>query len=75
LDIPPTPIKSLIRAKEIAEEKLDYVYLGNVEGQEYRNTYCPNCKEEVISRNYNVVQINLDGKKCSNCGQEIKVIL
>ncbi|OCL27803.1 AmmeMemoRadiSam system radical SAM enzyme [Orenia metallireducens] len=75
LDIPPTSIDSLIRAKEIADKKLDYVYLGNVEGQEYRNTYCPKCNKEVISRNYNSVQINLDGKSCSNCGQEIKVIL
>lgn len=30
LDLPPTPIETLHRAKAIAEKKLKYVYLGNV---------------------------------------------
>ncbi|MGB9826108.1 MAG: AmmeMemoRadiSam system radical SAM enzyme, partial [Desulfofundulus sp.] len=31
-DLPPTPLETLKRAREIALEKLHYVYLGNVPG-------------------------------------------
>jgi pyruvate formate lyase activating enzyme len=50
LALPSTPSSSLLRAKEIAREKLDYVYVGNIELDDCSNTYCPSCKALLIKR-------------------------
>ncbi len=50
-NLPPTPIETLRRAREIGlEEGLHYVYTGNVPGDEGENTYCPTCKKLLIRR-------------------------
>lgn len=57
LDVPRTPLKTLLRAYEIGlEEGLKYVYIGNVDSQMYESTYCPNCKKKVISRSGTIGQ-------------------
>jgi len=49
--VPPTPIGVLEKAREIGlEEGLEYVYLGNVHGHAYENTYCPRCGNLLIRR-------------------------
>lgn len=70
-----TPISTLEKAHEIAENKgLDYVYLGNVPGHDWDNTYCPNCEELLISRSgFSISEYNLDDKKCPKCGKEISI--
>ncbi|NIQ06058.1 MAG: radical SAM protein, partial [Candidatus Korarchaeota archaeon] len=41
--IPSTPIKTLEKAYDTAKETgLNYVYVGNLPGHPYENTYCPN---------------------------------
>jgi pyruvate formate lyase activating enzyme len=50
LDLTPTPSPTLRRAKEIAKDKLDYVYVGNIELDDCSNTYCPSCKSLLIKR-------------------------
>ncbi len=67
----PTPIKSLVKSLEIAKNTgLFFVYLGNLVGTEYENTYCPNCSKLVIRRSgFNVEIIGLNRKgKCNQCG-------
>ena len=73
LSLPATSLETLQRGKEIARKYLNYVYIGNVWGIDI-NTYCPQCKNEIIDRNDdgNIVGIN-DGK-CSKCGNDIKLI-
>ncbi len=44
-DVPPTPIDTLQKAFEIASEKLDFVYLGNIPAK--IETRCPSCKKVV----------------------------
>jgi pyruvate formate lyase activating enzyme len=58
---------------EIADEKLDYVYLGNLRSGEGQNTLCPGCKTEVIERiGYDTRIIGLDGEgRCRNCKQQV----
>ncbi len=73
MDLPPTNLESLFRAKTIAEERLNYVYLGNIDDSKYRSTYCPDCKREVITRDYGKASVNLEGKQCPNCGREISI--
>lgn len=67
-NLPPTPLTTLKKAKEIAlEEGLKYVYIGNVI-EEDQNTYCHNCKKLIIERKgYSILKTNLDNNKCKYC--------
>ncbi len=70
LDTPPTPIKTLALAREIAiKNGLHYVYTGNVHDSIGGNTYCTYCKEVLIKRNwYSILTYNLDNNGlCINC--------
>ena len=50
-DAPPTPVATLEQGRNIASaEGLNYVYVGNVPGHRYENTYCPNCNTLLIER-------------------------
>lgn len=67
-----TPIRSLLRAREIGRETgLRYVYLGNVfqeEGAE--DTICPGCGRDVIRRRgLTVVENRLRAGRCPDCSQ------
>ncbi|OFW59512.1 MAG: AmmeMemoRadiSam system radical SAM enzyme [Candidatus Solincola sediminis] len=76
MTIEPTPLSSLERAKEIASEKLYYVYLGNVAAGDASNTHCPRCRNLLISRSRYLV--SLDGIKngaCDNCGRKADIVL
>ncbi len=74
LAIEPTPESTLERAKRIADEKLNYVYLGNVHGKEV-DTRCPKCGAIAIRRvDFSVLSCNLDGDKCKNCGEALPII-
>lgn len=72
-DLPPTPIKTLERIKQIADsEGLHYVYIGNVPGHEAENTVCPSCQNPIIQRSGFIIRnMNIKDGKCNNCGQEI----
>ena len=74
--LPPTPIQTLEKARRIGiEEGLKYVYLGNVPGHLFENTYCPNCGELLIERYvFDVVKIRLKDKKCPKCEEEIPIV-
>lgn len=71
--LPPTPVKTLERARDIAlEVGLHYVYIGNLPGHEGNSTYCPRCGRRVISRrHFTVLSKELEGGRCSFCGQVI----
>jgi pyruvate formate lyase activating enzyme len=52
---------------------LDYVYVGNVWGDDRENTYCPKCKNLVIERcGYNIKRFDNDGK-CPQCGYTLSI--
>lgn len=72
---PPTRVDRLLRAFEIASQKLDYVYIGNVMLEDKSDTFCPGCKERLISRNgYSVRILALDKGKCTACGYDTGII-
>jgi len=74
--IPSTPIKTLEKAyAAVKEAGLDYVYMGNVPGHPYENTYCPNCNELLIKRfSFEIAKWNLTkDMRCQACGQEIPI--
>ena len=79
---PPTPLPTLERAHDIGKEEgaenlaLDFVYLGNVAGHRYENTYCPGCGELLIRRwGLSVTQDMLKDGKCPWCGRTIPVVM
>ena len=75
-DIPSTPLKTLEQAWEASSEAgLNYVYLGNVPGHRYENTYCPNCQELLIKRfGFEVEKWHLTKDMCCPaCGHKIAI--
>ncbi len=72
-EIKHTPLKTLLRAYEIGkEEGLNYVYVGNVSDPKHSSTYCPNCGELLIWRDwYRVVELWKERGKCHKCGTQI----
>jgi len=73
-EVPPTPVSTLERAASIAkEEGLEFVYLGNVPGHEYENTYCPDCGELLVKRTGYYVKLRIKKPICSKCGRKINI--
>jgi len=77
LDLPRTPINTLTRSREIAiANGVRHVYTGNVHDYRGSSTYCHNCGEILVGRDwYELSDWNLviDGQaaKCSSCGTKI----
>jgi len=67
-----TPLETLQRARDIGkEEGLEFIYIGNVPGQE-SDTHCPHCGETVIHRGAMSVSENrLKGSQCPSCGGQV----
>lgn len=60
-----TPLKTLLRAKNIAKTKgINHIYLGNVHTAQEGNTYCPHCDYELIRRDAYVIFKNEIVKSC-----------
>ncbi|MEK7408907.1 MAG: AmmeMemoRadiSam system radical SAM enzyme [Acidobacteriota bacterium] len=72
-NLPPTPLKTLERAKAIADaEGLRYVYIGNVPGHPAESTYCPKCRRAVVQRvGYSIEGVHILKGKCKFCQQSI----
>ena len=73
LNLPPTPLETLTRAREIAKaEGLEYVYTGNVPNDPGNNTYCPKDGKLLIARlGYEVIENHVVDGKCEYCGESI----
>ena len=71
--LPPTPIETLEKAREIAiEEGLRYVTIGNVPGHEFNSTYCPMCNNTLVKRvHFSVLENNIEDGRCRYCGHRI----
>ena len=75
MDKPSTPVSTLEKAVEIAkEEGLEHIYVGNVPGHKYDNTYCPQCGELLIERHgFTITEYKLEDGKCPECNNEINI--
>lgn len=63
-----TPMNTLVSAKRIADQELDYVYVGNISSDQYAHTCCPSCNAVVVEREaYRLVRNNLDRDRCPSC--------
>ncbi|MDH5735535.1 MAG: AmmeMemoRadiSam system radical SAM enzyme, partial [Gammaproteobacteria bacterium] len=71
MDIPSTPSLTLTRARNIAMENgVRYAYTGNVHDKTGESTYCHQCGDILIGRDwYELSDWNLDGNGCClKCG-------
>jgi pyruvate formate lyase activating enzyme len=74
LDVPPTPVETLLRAREIARSNgVRYAYTGNVFDPVGGSTWCYACGELVIHRDwYRLGAYRLTGDgRCESCGTRI----
>jgi len=73
---PPTGVETLEKAYNTArKEGVNYPYVGNVQGHEYENTYCPGCGNLLIQRFENTIfQYKItEDKKCPKCSRQIPI--
>jgi len=70
---PSTAEATLMRLYEIASEKLDYVYIGNILSENGQDTICPKCGATATQRSgYSITQMNIDNYgRCNKCGNLI----
>ena len=71
LDKPPTPLSSLLQARQIAiKNGVHYAYVGNVHDKSADSTYCHACGQLLIGRDwYELSEWNLDESGCCRfCG-------
>ncbi len=75
MQIESTPVKTLMRAWEIAKEKLSYVYLGNILDRGSNSTHCPHCHHLLVGRDgYHIFKLGVKDGKCESCGQAAKIL-
>ncbi|MCF7790713.1 MAG: AmmeMemoRadiSam system radical SAM enzyme [Victivallales bacterium] len=72
-NLPPTSISILKRALNIAKDAgLEYVYIGNVIGEKWESTFCPNCGRLLIEREGYYIKKNVVKYGCCPyCGYSI----
>jgi pyruvate formate lyase activating enzyme len=72
LNLSPTSIKTLEKAKEIAKKYLNYVYIGNIQSENASNTFCPKCNKLIIKRTQlDLIENKLKQGRCFNCNEKI----
>jgi pyruvate formate lyase activating enzyme len=71
--LPATSVDTLEKAKSIANSAgINYVYIGNIPGTDYENTYCPKCKKLLIQRKgYHIAEFHITNGNCFSCGEKI----
>lgn len=76
LRVPATPPELLLKAHRICTELLTYVYLGNVQTEEGRDTSCPGCGQVLIERvGYQTTVCGIEQGKCRGCGRAAELVL
>ncbi len=69
-----TNINIMKRAADIAKKHLNYVYLGNMPGDD-NSTYCHACGELLIHRTGYTVHIHIEEAVCPKCNTEVPIQL
>lgn len=73
-DLPPTPVETLEEHVKVAREAgLKHVYIGNVWGHPFENTYCPRCGSLVVRiAGFTIIEWKLrEDFKCPVCGYKL----
>lgn len=71
LNIPPTPITTIKKARKISMKYLDYVFTGNIIDSEGSTTFCVQCKSPLIVRSGFHIENRIVENKCKRCQRDI----
>jgi pyruvate formate lyase activating enzyme len=75
LSNPATPEERLYRAYDIAREKLNYVYIGNLWTDVGQDSICPHCGATLVNRRgYSTKIGTLKGDTCSKCNNKVNFV-
>ncbi len=75
LDAPPTPAETLQRAHQLARERLDFVYVGNIHMSGTTATCCPACGEVVVERGgADGTTVRCRDGRCPSCGEDLGIV-
>lgn len=74
-DVPPTPMETLRRAREIGRDRgLQFVYIGNAAEPGGEDTVCPQCGAVAIAREgFTVHARRTRGGACLRCGRDLGI--
>jgi pyruvate formate lyase activating enzyme len=76
MDVQPTGAGVLEAAYRRAREVLPYVYVGNMPGTGWSDTYCPNCGSVLVRRSgYDVVLDGIANERCGQCARPVDLVL
>lgn len=76
LQAPPTPPQTLLRARDLALAKLRWVYLGNLDLPQGRDTLCPDCGTAWVRRAGFAAEVFLAGEpRCPGCGRRAPIVM
>lgn len=70
MELPPTNVELLLKARRICKKYLDNVYIGNMAGVD-NDTYCKSCHKKLISRGISIEDFEIENGECKNCGEKI----
>jgi len=71
---PPTPEGTMKVAYELARERLEFVYVGNVHINGTTDTLCPRCGATVVERTgFSAHPLRSDGR-CPSCGEDLGIV-
>lgn len=74
MENPSTPEATLLRARQMAVEKLRYVYIGNAVIPGGSDTRCPQCNALLVSRSgYRAEITGLQDGRCTACGTTVGI--
>ncbi len=74
MNAPATPVDRIERAAEIARDRLNYVYVGNVMVEGGGDTVCPQCGEVVVRRSgFSTTNRLTEDGTCPHCGGDVNV--
>ena len=76
MNSPSTPVQTMRRAYDIACEKLDYVYLGNMSDPRGSDSLCPACGSLLVKRSgFSAAVEALDAGRCTECGRKVNFVM
>ena len=73
-ELPPTDVQALSKVRRIGlEEGLNYVYVGNVPGDQGEKTHCPGCSSLLVDRvGYTIRKNAVKDGLCPECGYRVE---
>lgn len=74
-ELEPTSDELIYESYDLGKQSgLQYVYVGNIPGDQKENTYCPKCKELAIRRlGYHIERMDNSGR-CPSCDASLDII-